>query len=264
VAVIGFYNKYQTSQTEKERLAYEHRTYRWVMGALGCSDLADHYKQSSYDEKYYQEFLEDENVPVRLRYLKEYMEKNHPDIGYCQNHLEITMDRLREEPIEVGEELHLIAGELEKKNIYISDVITMITMEMMDNDEYTELPGFPTDEQNTYRWVMEVLGRSDLAGQYKKSLYDEKYYQEFLEDENVPVRLRYLKEYMVKNHPDIGYCQKHLEITMDRLREEPIEVGEELRLIEKELKKKNSYLSDVIDLIDQEMIANEEYVGLPE
>ena len=137
-------------------------------------------------------------------------------------------------------------------------------MEMMDNDEYTELLGFPTDEQNTYRWVMEVLGRSDLAGQYKKSLYDEKYYQEFLEDENVPVRLRYLKEYMEKNHPDIGYCEKHLEITMDRLREEPIEVGEELRLIEEELKGKNSDLYDVIDLIDQEMIANEEYVELPE
>ena len=91
---------------------------------IGCMDFFDigrydmDYMFNGYKEAVFEAFLADERLTSFLNYMKEYMDVNHPDIGYGSDYEEITVERLKTEYEDVYQEIEEISAKLEEKGIH--------------------------------------------------------------------------------------------------------------------------------------------------
>ncbi|MFV0364241.1 MAG: hypothetical protein ACK5LL_14310, partial [Suipraeoptans sp.] len=90
-------------------------------------------------EQYYEEFLSEKRVELITEYLKEYMDREYPKIGYGTIYEEITMERLRNDRVAVGEEFREIDRALYSSyDIHLTYVMYNIVLEMRENGDFDD------------------------------------------------------------------------------------------------------------------------------
>ncbi|MFV0364242.1 MAG: hypothetical protein ACK5LL_14315 [Suipraeoptans sp.] len=118
--------QYQVKKEEQARVRDDQRSAKLVMNIYWYSYLSDQYGSSAEGEKeqYYEEFLSEKRVELMTEYLKKCMDREYPGIGYGTTYEEITMDRLRNGRVAVGEEF------IEIEDILIASYDTHLTYVM--------------------------------------------------------------------------------------------------------------------------------------
>ncbi|MFV0364397.1 MAG: hypothetical protein ACK5LL_15110, partial [Suipraeoptans sp.] len=99
-------------------------------------------------EQYYEEFLSEKRVELITEYLKEYMDREYPGIGYGTTYEEITMDRLRNDRVAVGEEFEEIDDALYSSyDIHLTSVMYNIVFEMRENGDLSGNETFHLEDE---------------------------------------------------------------------------------------------------------------------
>ncbi len=225
VVFITFQNFYRA---EEKRLQ-DCREKQYFMLILK-SEYLEVYTKPEYDEKYWNEFLQDRDVINRLRYVNQYMDEIYPNSPY----IKITSEDLAKNYNEIYElwskEMNNYL-EYEKKyetDKIFSDVVIKAGVEGWRRD------------------VINFLGFDELTQNYD---YDTTYTDLFLKQKYLENFLSELNQYMKEYYPGIEFE----EITMERLQKMEYDVCDQLWDVTEELQGHDVDFSEIVEQIHDEM-----------
>lgn len=207
-SVVCYIRYQQYEKKQQEEREYNNKI-KFVMYVMGYWEIIWSDSTLSYEERYYQEMLKDQEVSMRLDYLNYYVQKEFPDISYQ----EITMNELEDFPLEVYKKMQCLEEDLNRKGEDLKDVSVHAYIQILEDQIY----------------IMQFMGfeklKQDFDGTYIQST--EYYEEQFFLDEELPEKLEKLNQNINTKFP--GEYEK---ITIERIINDQLQVVNELREIE--------------------------------
>jgi len=117
-------------------IALKRQAKAGCMKFLYIGKYKSEYIFNGYEEKVYDTFLADGNLPQFIAYMKNYLDESHSDIGYSTKYEEITVERLKDDYENVYEELRKIVEAVEEAGVEWMDVRLNIADEMGISDKF--------------------------------------------------------------------------------------------------------------------------------
>lgn len=201
---------YNFQKDEKKRLEdAEKKTYFML---IMDSDYYSQYINSDYNEKYWKDFLGDENTIDCVRYLNQYMKETYPNSPYT----EITTEDLNTDYRSIYKQ-------------WKEDLSTYLKEERKyEEDNKLSRIINKAVVGGWWRDIMSLLGYDERISAYN---YNTAYTDEFLKQEDLESFLNELNQYMKENYPEIEFE----DITMGRLQETEYDVCDQLWEVKEKL-----------------------------